>query len=122
MMEFADVLKNMFGATIELALDKKVRSLKLDMKTRHDVFLIFKEALQMIVEYSGGRQTLIHIDLFRHKLSVKLQDPTATLDKNVAEIDKTIKEMNSKAALINADLDVQYDKKGIAIILLVPVK
>jgi len=76
----------------------------------------------MIVEYSGGRQALIHIDLFRHKLSVKLQDPTATLDKNVAEIDKTIKEMNTNPASINADLDVQYDKKEIAIILLVPVK
>ena len=122
MMEFADVLKNMFGASIELALDKKVRSLKLDMKTRHDVFLIFKEALRMIVEYSGGRQTLIHIDLFKHKLSVKLQDATANLDKHVAEIDKIIKEMNSKAVLINADLDVQYDKNGIAVILLVPVK
>ena len=92
------------------------------MKTRHDVFLIFKEALRTIVEYSGGRQTLIHIDLFKNKLSIKLQDATANLDKHVAEIDKSIKEMNGKAALMNADLDVQYDKKGIAIILLVPVK
>jgi ligand-binding sensor domain-containing protein len=122
MMEFADVLKNLFGANIELALDKKVRSLNLDMKTRHDAFLIFKEALRTIVEYAGGRQTLIHIDLFKNKLSIKLQDTTANLDKNEAAIDKSIKEMNSKAALINADLDVQFDKKGIAIILLVPVK
>jgi len=121
MMEFADVMKNLYGAAIEIALDKKVRTLKLDMKTRHDVFLIFKEALRTIVEYSGGRQTLIHIDLFRNKLSVKLQDATANLDKNAAEIDASIKEMNNKAALIHADLDVQYDKKGIAIILLVPV-
>jgi hypothetical protein len=74
------------------------------------------------VEYSGGKETLIHVDLFKNKLSIKLQDSTANLDKNTAEIDKSIKEMNSKAALINADLDVQYDKKGIAIILLVPVK
>jgi ligand-binding sensor domain-containing protein len=122
MMEFADVLKNLFGAHIELALDKRVRSLKLDMKTRHDVFLIFKEALRVIVEFSGGKETLIHIDLFKNKLSIKLQDATANLDKNVTQIESCIKEMNGKAALINADLDVQYDKKGIAIILLVPVK
>jgi ligand-binding sensor domain-containing protein len=122
MMEFSDVLKNLFGAHIELALDKKVRSLKLDMKTRHDLFLIFKEALRTIVEFSGGIETLIHIDLFKNKLSIKLQDATANFDKNIVQIENSIKEMNNKAALINADLDVQYDKKGIAIILLVPVK
>jgi ligand-binding sensor domain-containing protein/signal transduction histidine kinase len=122
LMEFVDVMKNLFGARIEIALDKKVRSLNLDMKTRHDVFLIFKEALRIIVEFSGGRQTLIHIDLFRNKLSIKLQDGTAKLEKNEAKIDSSIKEMNSKAALINADIDVQYDMKGIAIILLVPVR
>jgi signal transduction histidine kinase len=122
MMEFADSLKNQFGAHIELALDKKVRSLKLDMKTRHDVFLIFKEALRTMVQYAGGRETVIHIDLFKNKLSVKLQDATASFDQNISQIEQSIKEMNNKAALINADLDVQSDKKGIAIILLVPVK
>ncbi|MBL7738918.1 MAG: hypothetical protein JNK14_06835 [Chitinophagaceae bacterium] len=122
MMEFADALKNRHGANIELALDKKVRSLKLDMKIRHEVFIIFKEALRMIVQYSGGRETLVHIDLFKNKLSLKLQDAGATLDKNTTEIDNCIKEMNDRSAAISADLDVQYDKNGIAVILLVPVK
>jgi len=122
MTEFADVLKNMFGAHIELALDKKVRSLKLDMKTRHDVFLIFKQALRMIVEFSDGKETLVHVDLFKNKLSIKLQDATANLEKNTAAVDQIIKEMHDKASLIQADLDVQYDQKGIAIILLVLVR
>jgi ligand-binding sensor domain-containing protein len=122
MMEFADALKNRHGGSIELALDKKVRDLKLDMKTRHEVFIIFKEALRKIVQYSGGRETLIHIDLFRNKLSMKLQDATASIDKNTAATDNAIKEMSTRSATIAADLDVQYDKNGIAIILLVPVK
>jgi streptogramin lyase/PKD repeat protein len=122
MMEFADVMKNLYGANIEIALDKKVRSLQLDMKTRHEMFLLFKEALILIIKYSGGKESLVHIDLFRNKLSIKLQDATANFDKNVAEIENSIREMNTRAALLNADLDVQYDKKGIAIILLVPVK
>ncbi|MBC7949806.1 MAG: hypothetical protein H7Y42_18120 [Chitinophagaceae bacterium] len=121
MMEFADSLKKRFGASIELALDKKVRTLRLDMKTRHEVFIIFKEALGMIVQYSGGKETLIHVDLFKNRLSMKLQDATATLDKNVTETELAIKEMNNRAAFISADLDVQYDKRGVAIILLVPV-
>ena len=122
MMEFADALKNRYGVNIELALDKKVRSLKLDMKTRHEVYFIFKEALWMIVKYSGGKKTLIHIDLFKNKLSIKLQDATASFDKNTTEIDQSIKDMHTRSAHIGADLDVQYDKNGVAVILLVPVK
>jgi glucose-6-phosphate-specific signal transduction histidine kinase len=121
MMEFADALKNRHGANIEIALDKKVRSLKPDMKTRHEVFLVFKQALRTIVQYAGGKNTLVHIDLFKNKLSVTLQDATASMDKNIHEIDESIKDMHSRSAHIGADLDVQYDKNGIVVILLVPV-
>jgi nitrate/nitrite-specific signal transduction histidine kinase len=92
------------------------------MKTRHDVFLIFKQALQMMVEHAGGKQTVVHIDLFKHKLSIKLQDATASFDKNTTAIDDYIKAMNAQATMINADLDVQLDQKGMAIVLLVPVR
>lgn len=122
MMEFADALKQRHGAHIEIVLDKKVRSLRLDMKTRHEVFLIFKEALRTIVQYSCGKETLVNIDLFKSKLSIKLQDATATFDKNEAQIDNCIREMNDRSSVIHADLDVQCDKKGVAIILMVPVK
>lgn len=122
MMEFADALKHRHAATIEISIDKKVRSLKLDMKTRHEAFLIFKQALKLIVVYSGGRQTLINIDLFKNKLALRLQDETASLEKNVSLIDDSIRDMNERAEFIAADLDVQYDKSGIAVVLLVPVK
>jgi signal transduction histidine kinase len=121
MMEFTDSLKNRHGAQIELALDKKVRSLKLDMKTRHEVFLIFKEALRMIVQHAGGKATEVHIDLFKNKLSLKLQDATANLEKNPEAIDECIREMHSRASFIKADLDVQYDRNGVAVVLLVAV-
>lgn len=122
MSEFADVLKSLYGASIEIALDKKVRALKPDMKTRHETFLIFKRALNMIMQYSGGRNTLVHIDLFKNKIAIKMQDATATLDNNSSEIDATIKDMHERASIIGADLDVQQDRNGIIIILLVPVK
>jgi ligand-binding sensor domain-containing protein/signal transduction histidine kinase len=122
MTELGDVLKNLYGANIEIALDKKVRTLKLDMKTRHEVFLLFKQSLQAIVEYAAGRKTLVDIDLFKNKLSIKLHDATATLDKNTEEIDQLVKEMYSRAAYIGADIDVQSGEAGVTIILLIPVK
>ena len=74
------------------------------------------------MEYSDRWETLIQIDLFKNKLSIRLHDATANPVNNISEIGKSIKEINSKAALINADFDVQYEKKGITILLLMPVK
>ena len=122
MMEFTDSLKNRYNATIELALDKKLRQLRLDMRTRNEFFLIFKLGLRLIIQHAGGTDTVINIDLFRNRLSLKLQDATAKLDTHVEEIEKSIKEIHSRAKEIQAEADVQYDKNGIAIILLIPVK
>ncbi|MBL7738919.1 MAG: hypothetical protein JNK14_06840 [Chitinophagaceae bacterium] len=122
MMEYADSLKNLYGASIEIALDKKVRSLTPDMKTRHEILLIFKKALGMIVQLAGGRNTLAHIDLFKSRISVKLQDTSAAFDKNTVEIEEAIRDMHTRAAEIGADLDIQCSTDGVAVILLVPVK
>lgn len=121
MMEFTDALKQRYSATIELTVDKKIRSLKMDMKVRNEFFLIFKEGLRMIVEYAGGRDTLINIDLFRNKLSLKLQDASARIDTKVEEIERSIKEINTRSEAIRSEADIQYDKNGIAVILLIPV-
>lgn len=121
MMEFTDALKNRYGGNIELALDKKLRSLKPDMRTRNEFFLIFKEGLRLIVQYAGGRDTLVNIDLFRNRLSLKLQDATASLDTHVEQLEKSIRDINNRAKSIKAEADIQYDKNGMAVILLIPV-
>lgn len=122
MMEYTDSLKNRHAATIQLSVDKKVQSLKLDMKIRHEFFLIFKEGLKMIVQYAEGRNTLINIDLFKNRLSLKLQDSTARLDTNLPEIEAIIRSINAHAAALHAESDIQYDRSGIAVLLMVPVK
>jgi signal transduction histidine kinase len=122
MMECAGSLKNQFGANIEIALDKKVRSLKPDMKTRHEAFLIFKQALTMIVQYSEGRHVQVHIDFFKNKLSIKIHDAGASLAKNTNESEEIIKDMHTRSSHIGADIDIQHDKNGVTVILLVPLK
>ncbi|MET0463141.1 MAG: two-component regulator propeller domain-containing protein [Chitinophagaceae bacterium] len=121
MMEFTDAMKQRYGSVIELSVDKKIHSLKMDMKVRNEFFLVFKEGLRMIAEYAQGRDTLINIDIFRNKLSLKLQDATARMDSKVDDIERCIREINSRSKNIHAEADIQYDKNGIAIILLIPV-
>ena len=92
------------------------------MKTRHEFFLIFKEALRLMVTYAGGRNTLLQVDLFRNKLSLKFQDSTARLEQQVAEIDQSIEQIHQRCEMLNGESDIQYDKNGMAIVVLVPVK
>jgi signal transduction histidine kinase len=119
MMEFTDALRNRHAANIELIVDKKVQSLKLDMMKRHEFFLIFKEGLRLIVQCAGGRNTIVQIDYFRHKLSLKLQDSSARLDENLEEIEELIRQINDRARSLKGEADIQYDRNGIAIVVLV---
>ena len=52
MTEFAQGLQKNHDFEIEMIVDNKVRSLELDMKSRHEIFLIFKEALKNVTAHS----------------------------------------------------------------------
>jgi Y_Y_Y domain len=121
MHEFTDALRNRHSADIQMVSEEKVHSLELDMKSRHEFFLLFKLALRMVIEQAHGKKVLINIDLVRPKLSLKLNDSEASLDMSAAETENYFMEMKGRAKEINALLDVQADNKGTSIILLVPV-
>lgn len=118
MTEFADSLRMRHEAEIIIRIDKKVSKLKLDMKLRHGFFLIFKEALRAIVQYSGGKQTLVNIDLSKKQLYLKMHDE-AVLDLADENVAKAVEEIKNYAAEINAEIDIQYDKNGSDIVLMV---
>ena len=102
-------------------VDEKVKSLKLDMKSRHGFFLIFKSALRCMVQYSGARQVLIDIDLQHERLCLKMQGATAIKNTDGNTL-KCMEEMQSHANTLNAELDMQNEKGGGNILLLMPVK
>ena len=58
--EFADSLMQRHGVLIELLIDKKVEKLELNMKLRHEAFLLFKEGLQSIV-MAGTKLCIVHL-------------------------------------------------------------
>jgi ligand-binding sensor domain-containing protein/signal transduction histidine kinase len=121
MREFIDALKSRYNAEIELVADKHPGRISMDMKKRHEFFLIFKDALRSVVELAEGRDTLIHLDATKTKLLLKLQDATANPYNQQAALREAIKDIESRAALINAETDIQYDQKGIAMIIQLPL-
>jgi ligand-binding sensor domain-containing protein/signal transduction histidine kinase len=121
MREFIDELKNRHNASIELVADRHSGRVSLDMKKRHEFFLIFKDALRCVVELTEGRDTLIHLDAAKTKLLLKLQDATANPYSRQAALQEAIKDIRGRASMINAETDIVYDQKGIAIIVEVPL-
>jgi signal transduction histidine kinase len=120
MKECAEGLQNTHGTRIQMEVDEKVKSLKLDMKARHEFFLIFKEALRNIAEQANGSVSLINVDLSDGKLFLKIQNNEVNFNSGT-EAEHSKKEMRQRAKFINGELDILCDKKGVSIILLVPV-
>ncbi len=118
MTEFSDALTNRKGINIEMAVDEKVKSLQLDMKSRHEFFLIFKDALRSMSEYSNGTQILVNIDMQRAGLSMKIRDNGRYEDPTAIFSDSCMLSMLRRAEQIHALLDIQTDKKGVSVILL----
>ena len=121
MSEFIDSLRNRHEAEIDMHVDEKVKNLKLGMKDRHGFFFIFKTALRCMVQYSGARQVLINIDLQNERLCLKMYGATSVKNTD-GIIFKCIEEMKAHAAAINAELDMQQEKGGGNIVLMIPVK
>lgn len=121
MLEFVDALINRHGANIDILVDEQVRSLQLDMKSRHEMFLIFKEVLRGMVHESSQNHVLINIDLIKSKLSVKLQDDGAYAGEGDLFSIQTLDMLSKRTGTIHAELDIQADKNGASVILLVPV-
>ena len=121
MKECAEGLQNTYGTEIRMGIDERIKSVKLDMRTRHEVFLIFKEALRNIIAHANGSLSLVDIDLSGGKLQLKIQNAEACFNSVSVEFEQSKKEMYQRAESMNAELDILTDKKGVSLILVVPI-
>ena len=116
MRQLTEDLQTTHDTNIHLEVDAKVKSLKLDMKKRHEFFLIFKEALRNIAKQSNGTPSVINIDLVNSNLLLKIRNPEAVFEPPL--VDETVtNEMRQRAKFMGANLDIQSDTKGVSIIL-----
>jgi signal transduction histidine kinase len=114
MKECAEGYQHTHSTQIQMEVDAKVKSLKLDMKTRHEFFFIFKEALHNIAGHANGTPSLINIDLSGEKLFLKIQNADAFFTASDIEIEQSKIAMYKRAGLIKAELDILDDKKGVS--------
>jgi ligand-binding sensor domain-containing protein/signal transduction histidine kinase len=121
MEEFIEGMKSRYNAEIEMVIDEKIKKLSLNMKYRHEFFLIFKETVKAIVQIAGGRKTLMNIDCQKNHLVLKLHDATTCSSDNQSEMDSCVAKIKNRAASIKAETEVHSDKSGTSIIVLFPL-
>jgi ligand-binding sensor domain-containing protein len=120
MKEYLDALNNRNGAEIAILVDKNVESLALNMKLRHESFLLFKEAVQSLI-YAGAQKCNIHISYERPKLQFTMQFKNDCCDMQQLNNLLQRQDMEKRLKTIKAQLDVQVHKSSSIFILQVPV-
>lgn len=117
MKEFAEGLQNQYPIDIQMEVDKSVLSVKAGMKVRHELFLIFKEALTLIAGSNMASHCIINIDKENNKLVLKIYDKAAMPDMTHQDVTRCVNDMEKRAAIINASFDILTDHTGTSVIL-----
>ncbi len=121
MREYADGFEKTYGLVIELQVEPRIEKLELDMKTRHELFIIFKNALNCLKQTFNAQGANITIDLEKSKLSLKLQAKRLHADMHAMNNCIFLSDIHTRAEKLNALLDIQNDKRRTSVILQVPV-
>ena len=120
MREYVDSLKHRYGVNIDMLVDKNVESMTLNMKLRHNAFLLFKEGIKSLVE-AGAENCSIHIGCEKNNLLYTMQFDNEGCDMQKLNNLLHRQDMEKWIDSINADIDVQVHKSTSIFMLKVPV-
>jgi ligand-binding sensor domain-containing protein len=121
MKEYVDALKNRHGVNIDILVDKKVELLELNMKLRHDAFLLFKDGIRSILE-AGATNCRVHIGCEKAVLHFTMQ-----FNNKYCEIQKLNNLFNNhdiekRLRWINARFHIQVHKSSSTVELQLPIR
>lgn len=122
MREFASGALEPKNIDVEFHVDEEVLDLKLNMESRRDLFLIFKEAVNNISKYSDSNHVTIYIKYVQKRLMLKIKDNGIGFDINTADNGNGISNMKKRAAMLNGRIKWYSDKdSGTYVLLNIPV-
>ena len=71
------------GLECRLTIDEAITKDPLDSRTRHEIFLAFKEALNNIVKHSGATTVHLNIEVASGNLKISLADDGSGFDQSL---------------------------------------
>ena len=123
MREYTSSILEPKDIEIDFQIDENIFDLKLNMETRRDVFLIFKEALNNSAKYSHCTKIDISVKFEGNKLIIRIIDNGTGFDIKTADSGNGLGNMSKRAEALHGTIDINSNLgKGTEIILTVPVK
>lgn len=125
---FAAMMLTPHGILYTIDSDEHVKYLKLTTEERKNIYLIYKEAIHNIIKYAECTQVEIKILLGSEEFVMSVKDNGKGFDAN--ELNKTneslggngIRNMQARAAIINARLSINSNKSaGTSVKLITPL-
>ncbi len=122
MRSFAYELLGAKNIDFEFVADDEVAKVKLPMNVRKNLYLIFKEATNNMVKYSGADKALFTVKEENNKLILMIRDNGKGFDINQSSEGNGLKNMRKRAEEIGAFFSIDsYPLKGTTVQLNVAV-
>ncbi|MFZ9387290.1 MAG: ligand-binding sensor domain-containing protein [Chitinophagaceae bacterium] len=120
MREYIDALKNRYGVNIDIAVDKKVETLGLNMKLRHEAFLIFKEGIKNLVIMGAAN---CHVYIRSEKNNLLFTTLFESDHCNMQQLHNLLhrQDLEKRLNMMGASIEVDLHKSHSSITLRVPV-
>lgn len=120
MSEYIDALKNRYGVNIDIAVDKKVETMRLNMKLRHEAFLIFKEGIKTLVTLGADN---CHVYIRTDKGDLLFTTLFDSAKCNMQQLHNLLhrQDLERRLSQMQAAIEVDLHKNHSAITLRVPV-
>jgi signal transduction histidine kinase len=122
MREYASSILEPKDIEIEFRIDEKIEELKLNMESRRDLFLIYKEALNNSAKYSQCTQVKVYIGTENKKLVIRITDNGIGFNVQTADSGNGLGNMQKRAEVLRGLLNIKSEEgKGTEISLIIPV-
>jgi two-component system, NarL family, sensor histidine kinase UhpB len=122
MKEFAVEIFEPAGIGFTFKEDDRLADLKLGVAERKNFYLIFKEAINNIVKYSGATETEISLQTTANRFSLWIRDNGRGFDATKQYSGNGLKNMQSRATEMNAVLEVDSSPAaGTRVYVAVPI-
>lgn len=106
MREYALPLLEARGINVSFEAKENLEELKTSMQQRHHLYLIFKEAINNALKYAAAKNIAILVVLENNKLRMEIKDDGKGFNSDHHFSGNGIKNMHSRAADINAVLNI----------------
>ena len=96
------------GYLLHFSFDENLNKTKLEMDTRRDFYLIYKESINNIAKYANGQNVWITMELRNSEIILQIKDDGIGFDMEVAkEKSNGIRNMRFRAVALKAELDIR---------------